>query len=165
MTIIFLLAYGWGLIQLFLISTPARTVRWRTLLAAFLAGVYLTPLAAVFLEQIWIRHLGAQSSQWFLDLSFHTKQAAYTVSPFIEELVKLFPLLLILCWSRVRERMGITDIVLLGAALGAGFGFAENTPRIVHQAEKLTWWRMPAEESGWFPWVWAQNQFQGCCAF
>jgi len=140
MTIIFLLVYFWGLLQLFLISTSTRTVRWRTLVASFLSGLYLSPMVAILLEQIWIRRLAAQSSDWFLGLSFHTQQAAYTVSPFIEELSKLLPLIIILCWKRVRDRLGVTDILLIGAALGAGFGFAEITPRIVHLAENITWW-------------------------
>ena len=139
MTIIFLLVYYWSLFQLYLVSIPTRTIRWRMVVVSFLSGVYFTPLAAVLLEQIWIQRVIAQSSDWTVSL-FSTQQAAYTVSPFIEELIKLLPLILILCWKKVRDRLGVTDILLIGAALGAGFGFAEITPRIVHLAENLTWW-------------------------
>ena len=136
MTIYILLAYFWGLTQLFILATPTRTIRVRGLVIAFLSGMYVPPFVALVLEQIWIRTNKNLTNTWIVDV---THQASYTISPFIEELAKLMPLFLILCWARVRERIGITDIVILGAAMGSGFGFSEITPRIVHLAANSYW--------------------------
>ncbi|MFE7166316.1 hypothetical protein [Streptomyces sp. NPDC057616] len=54
---------------------------------------------------------------------------SYTVAPWVEELIKLAPLLLAGLSLKIRRQWGLTDFVLLGAALGAGLGLLEAVLR------------------------------------
>ena len=56
--------------------------------------------------------------------------AGYTLDPVIEELVKLAPLVLV-WWlvPRVRRQWGYTDVLLVAAGVGSGFGLAEQLLR------------------------------------
>jgi hypothetical protein len=52
--------------------------------------------------------------------------ASYTVDPFVEEVAKVAPLLLLaVVAARGRRQRGLSDYLLLGAATGAGFALAE----------------------------------------
>jgi hypothetical protein len=60
--------------------------------------------------------------------------SSYTVDPFVEEVAKVLPLL-VLAWSaRARLQRGLNDHVLLGAATGAGFGLLEALMRFGSRA-------------------------------
>jgi hypothetical protein len=117
-------AHVWGVLQVIALGSLSRTVRIRTALAALAAGLYACAAAAVLLEFAWIK-----PATWITGapLSSIVQTASYTVDPFIEELVKLTPLMLLLLAVRVvRRQWSITDCVIVGAALGSGFGLAEE---------------------------------------
>lgn len=73
------------------------------------------------------------------------RTAGYTVDPVIEELVKLAPLLLMAWNVRIRRQWGLTDHVVLGAALGAGFGLLEAVARYGLDAARA----IPHPAGGW----------------
>jgi hypothetical protein len=56
--------------------------------------------------------------------------AAWTWDPFIEEVVKVLPLVVVAWrWPRARRQLGWVDHAVLGAALGAGFALFEAVAR------------------------------------
>jgi hypothetical protein len=73
------------------------------------------------------------------------RQASYTIDPALEELVKLVPLLLIGINVRSRLQHGLTDYVVLGAGLGAGFGLLEAVARFGMKADQA----IPITGGGW----------------
>jgi RsiW-degrading membrane proteinase PrsW (M82 family) len=120
------LAAVWGLFQLAVLGSPTRSVRAGTLLLALGAGLYGCGVLAVGLQFAWTRLFAAATG---VRLHEVVRVAAYTVDPYVEEIVKVLPLLL-LAWSvRARWQRGLTDHVLLGAATGAGFGLLEALVR------------------------------------
>lgn len=52
--------------------------------------------------------------------------ASYSYDPAIEEICKIVPLLALGAIPRLRRSLGLADMVILAAALGAGFAFAET---------------------------------------
>jgi len=127
-------AHLWGVIQLIVLGSLARTIRVRTVLAALMAGLYACAPAAALLQISWTR-----SAAWMTGGSTHhmVGMAAYTIGPFIEELVKVLPVSVLLMIPTIRRQWSITDCVLAGAAAGSGFGLAENLYRFgasPHQA-------------------------------
>ncbi|HEX8861099.1 MAG TPA: PrsW family glutamic-type intramembrane protease, partial [Actinomycetes bacterium] len=137
----------YGVAQLALLGWVARVVRLRVLLLAVLAGTYAAAPAALLLEAGWTRAVAALSGQSLVEVG---ARASWTVDPLIEECAKLAPLLLL--WLLVRSprrQWGATDLVLAGAALGAGFGLAEqllrfaaHTGQAIHLA--TGGWAIPA---------------------
>src|SRR5262245_9158458 len=122
-----LLAQLYGVVQLALLGWAARTVRLRVLIAGFVAGVYVAAPLAVLLETGWTRTFAAVAG---VPLFRVTSIAAYTLDPFIEEAMKVTPLLLVWLLARsVRRQWGLTDFVLVAAAAGAGFGLTEQLLR------------------------------------
>ena len=90
MTLLFLFAHIWGIFQLFIVTSPSRTVRLRTLIVAFLSGTFISFPIAFLLGKIYIGALTARSAPLTIDPVF---QASITGAPFIEEIAKLIPLL------------------------------------------------------------------------
>jgi RsiW-degrading membrane proteinase PrsW (M82 family) len=115
----------YGVAQLFLLAWPTRTVRLPTALLAVAVGVYACGALTVVLE---LASAHTVSNLTGLSLADAAKQASYTVDLVVEELVKVAPLLLIGINVRSRLQHGLTDYVILGAALGAGFGLLEAPP-------------------------------------
>ncbi|HEX8930517.1 MAG TPA: PrsW family glutamic-type intramembrane protease [Actinomycetota bacterium] len=147
MILLMVLTQLYGVAQLALVGWVARVVRLRVLLLAALAGTYAAAPAALLLEAGWTRAVAALSGQSLVEASV---RASWTVDPLIEECAKLAPLLLL--WLLVRSprrQWGGTDLVLAGAALGAGFGLAEQLLRFAAHAGQAVHldaggWAIPA---------------------
>jgi hypothetical protein len=116
----------WGVLQLAVLGSATRSVRAGTLLLAVGAGLYGCGVAAVTVQYAWTRLAAAVSGEPLYEV---VRGAAYTVDPFVEETVKVVPLLVLAAHARTRRQRGLTDHVLLGAAVGAGFGLLEALVR------------------------------------
>src|SRR3954462_7607067 len=119
-------AQVWGVIQLIVLGTLARTVRVRTVLAAMAVGLYAIGPLTVILQLSWIRVAAMIVGKSVSDM---TGVASYTVDPFIEEALKLLPLVLLMLIPTVRRQWSLTDCVLIAAAVGSGYGLAEHLYR------------------------------------
>ena len=120
-------AHVWGVLQLIVLGSFARTVRIRTVLMAMAAGFYACAAVAVVLEFAWTR-----LAAWITGMPLRevVQTASFTADPFIEELVKVLPLaVLLLLVHVIRLQWSITDCALVGGALGSGFGLAEDLYR------------------------------------
>jgi hypothetical protein len=147
MILLMVLTQLYGVTQLALLGWAARVVRLRVLLLAALAGTYAAAPAALLLEAGWTRAVAALSGQSLVEAA---ARASWTVDPLIEECAKLAPLLLL--WLLVRSprrQWAGADLVLAGAALGAGFGLAEQLLRFAAHAGQAVHlgtggWAIPA---------------------
>jgi hypothetical protein len=146
MVLFMVFAELYGAFQLLALASVSRTIRWRTMLAAFIVGFSACALMTLGMEAGW--------GKLFATLSGHSLSStkaidAYTSDPFIEEICKALPLLLLLAIGRVRRQLGLADTLLIGAALGCGFGFIENALRFTHSPSAATWvadggyWQIP----------------------
>ncbi|MER6068303.1 PrsW family intramembrane metalloprotease [Streptomyces sp. NPDC001817] len=116
----------WGVLQLFAVSWPTRSVRLLTVLMALAVGVYGCGVATALVELTYTRLYAHQSGQSLVTVVDTT---SYTVAPWVEELIKVSPLLLVGLSLKVRRQWGLTDFTVLGAALGGGFGLLEAVLR------------------------------------
>jgi RsiW-degrading membrane proteinase PrsW (M82 family) len=137
------LAQLYGALQMLMLSSFSRTVRWRTVLAAFIAGSAASTFIALLLQLGSTRLLHTMAHRPLFSM---TTLASYTTDPFIEEVCKVLPLVLALLVSRVRRQLGIADTVTIGAALGSGFGLTENILRFSHGGIAAT---LSASEGYW----------------
>ncbi|WP_162003871.1 PrsW family glutamic-type intramembrane protease [Streptomyces antimycoticus] len=128
--------------QLLVLSSPIRSVRMSTVLLTIAVGVYGAGVGAALLELAYTRGVAEASGESLTEV---VKTASYAVDPVIEELMKLAPLLLVAWNIRVRRQWGLTDYVVLGAALGAGFGLLEAVARYALDADRAI--QLPA--GGW----------------
>lgn len=146
MIIAIVFAELWGVIQLIVLGSFARTVRVRTVLMAVAVGLYACAPLAVLMETSWI-HVAA----WLTGTPAYqlVKIASYTADPFVEEVVKVLPVVVLLTIPAIRRQLSITDCVLLGAAGGAGFGLAEELYRFGADSPSALWnatfggWMLP----------------------
>ncbi|WP_227026170.1 PrsW family glutamic-type intramembrane protease [Streptomyces fodineus] len=116
----------WGVLQLFAVSWPTRSVRLSTVLLALAVGMYGCGVATALVELAYTRIYADQSGQPLVTV---VNTTSYTVAPWVEELIKAAPLLLAGLSVKVRRQWGLTDFVVLGAALGGGFGLLEAVLR------------------------------------
>ncbi|SDM69584.1 Protease prsW family protein [Streptomyces sp. cf386] len=123
----------WGVLQLFAISWPTRSVRLSTVLLALAVGAYGCGTATVLVQLAYTRLYAEQSGQSLVTV---VNTTGYTVAPWVEELLKVSPLLLAGLSLRVRRQWGLTDFVVVGAALGAGFGLLEAVLRFGLDADR-----------------------------
>lgn len=145
MVLLMLTATVYGIVQLLVLASPTRTVRLPTALLAIAVGIYACGALVLVLELAVAQILAAGSD---LELSDAVRQASYTIDPALEELVKIVPLLLIGINVRSRLQHGLTDYVVLGAGLGAGFGLLEAVTRFGLEADQA----IPITGGGWiFP--------------
>ena len=119
-------AHLWGVIQLLVLGSLARTVRVRTVLAAMAVGLYFIGPLTVFLQLAWIQLAASLTGTPIADMR---AIASYTVDPFLEEALKLLPLAMLMLLPTVRRQWSLTDCVLIAAATGSGYGLAENLYR------------------------------------
>ena len=93
-----------------LITLFTRSVSGLHLGACFGFGLGWAPLLSVFL----IRTPSRQQVDWLI--------------PFVEEFLKISPLLILLFWprSRLRRSGGLSDFIVLGGAFGAAFTLMED---------------------------------------
>jgi RsiW-degrading membrane proteinase PrsW (M82 family) len=126
MIIALVFAYVWGVVQLIVLGSLARTVRVRTVVAALAVGIYACAPLAVFLQVAWSR-----PAAWLSGASLYTvgSVASYTLDPLIEEVLKVLPVVGLLLLATIRRQWSLTDCVLIGAAVGSGFGLAESLYR------------------------------------
>ncbi|MGW4537651.1 RNase A-like domain-containing protein [Streptomyces chartreusis] len=123
----------WGVLQLFAISWPTRSVRLSTVLLALAVGVYGCGVATALVQLAYTRIHAEQSGRSLVSV---VNTTGYTVAPWVEELLKVTPLLLAGLSPRVRRQWGLTDFVVVGAALGAGFGLLEAVLRFGLAADR-----------------------------
>jgi RsiW-degrading membrane proteinase PrsW (M82 family) len=119
-------AQFWGVIQIFVLASLSRTVRLRTVITAMAVGLYAIAPVAVILQKSWI---GVAASLTGKSMAEMTGIASYTVDPFIEEALKLLPLVLLMLIPAIRRQWSLTDCLLIAGALGSGFGLAEHLYR------------------------------------
>ncbi|AGP58305.1 hypothetical protein M271_34465 [Streptomyces rapamycinicus NRRL 5491] len=123
----------YGVVQLLVLASPTRSVRVSTVLLAIAVGVYGCGVVTALLELAYTRSAADLTGE---PLAKVVEVAGYTVDPVIEELIKLAPLLLVAWNVRIRRQWGMTDYVVLGAALGAGFGLLEAVARFGLDADR-----------------------------
>ncbi|MEU0171343.1 PrsW family glutamic-type intramembrane protease [Streptomyces iakyrus] len=131
----------WGVLQLFAVSWPTRSVRLSTVLLALAVGVYGCGVATALVQLAYTRIYAEQSGQSLVTV---VNTTSYMVAPWVEELIKVLPLLLVGLSLRVRRQWGLTDFVVVGAALGAGFGLLEGVLRFSLDADRAI-----ARGEGW----------------
>ncbi|MFJ2194718.1 PrsW family glutamic-type intramembrane protease [Streptomyces violaceusniger] len=142
MALLMVAASVYGVAQLLALSSPTRSVRVSTVLLGIAVGVYGCGVAAALLELAYTRGVAEATGESLADV---VKTASYAVDPVIEELMKLAPLLLVAWNVRIRRQWGLTDYVVLGAALGAGFGLLEAVARYGLDADRA----IPHPGGGW----------------
>lgn len=123
----------WGVLQLFMLSSLTRSLRLSTVLRAFAVGVYGCGVLAALVELAYTRMMADQSGRALAEV---VKTTSYTVAPWVEELIKVAPLVLIGLHVKVRRQWGVADFTVLGAALGAGFGLLESVLRYSLDAKR-----------------------------
>lgn len=102
----------------------SKTLGWSHTARFFVIGAWVTaPLSALI---VWSVHsLGEGEAETTL----HDEWSSAVFGPFVEETVKLLPLLLLLFLSRRVRSFSLTDFLLVGAATGTGFDFLEEVVR------------------------------------
>ncbi|MFG2328677.1 PrsW family glutamic-type intramembrane protease [Streptomyces sp. NPDC048604] len=118
---------------MFALSWPTRTVRLSTVLLAVVVGVYGCGAATALIQLAYTRLYANASGQSLMQVAETT---SYTVGPWVEELVKASPLLLAGLALKVRRQWALSDFVVLGGALGAGFGLLESLLRYGLDADR-----------------------------
>ena len=146
MIIAIVFAELWGVIQLIVLGSFARTVRVRTVFMAVAVGLYACAPLSVAMEASWI-----YAASWLTGTPAYQlmKIAAYTADPFVEEAVKVLPVVVLLTVPAIRRQWSITDCVLVSAATGAGFDLAEALYRHGAVSSSAVWntsfggWMLP----------------------
>ncbi|MER5444871.1 PrsW family glutamic-type intramembrane protease [Streptomyces sp. NPDC002764] len=133
MTLVMTVAAVWGVLQLFAVSWPTRSVRLSTVLSAFAVGVYGCGVVTALVELAYTRLYADRTGRSLVAV---VNTTGYTVAPWVEELIKVSPLLLAGLSVKVRRQWGLTDFVVLGAALGGGFGLLEGVLRYGLDADR-----------------------------
>lgn len=113
--------------QLAVIGSWGRSLRISTLLQGITVGFLVCGFVTVALQFGWTRIAAALTS---IPVSDVQRFAAWTFDPFLEEILKVAPLLLLALWRpRIQKQLGYTDHLLYGAALGMGFELLESALR------------------------------------
>ena len=141
MTVLMMAAAMYGVVQLFVLSYPTRSVRLATVLLALVVGVYVCGTAVALLELTYTRTIADQTGESLIEV---VNTTSYTTAPWVEELVKASPLLLVGLHAKVRRQWGLADFTVLGAGLGAGFGLLESLLRYSLDADRAF-----ARHGGW----------------
>lgn len=117
------------LVPLLLLGSLTRTVSLRILSALFLTGAFL--MGVMLVVGIVLEPLGDAASGW--------------VGPALEEVLKLAPVVYLLWRWRGRKTwsLGATDVLLMAAFSGAGFGLVEDA----HIRAKFGW----PDQIDWLP--------------
>jgi len=103
---------------LLVLTTFNRTMPLRWVLSCFILGATAVPLLTLLISKPFGSLLDVDS------VAFYS-----VIVPILEETLKVVPLLILLLLPRWRYRWtaGASDLLILGAALGAGLGFYEDT--------------------------------------
>lgn len=124
MLLFVLLACLTSAFQVFALASGARAISWRPWLLAFVAGMSASFVLALAAETAVLMLRAADSPRGAVQSAI--RAASYGYDPAIEELCKVAPLLALAAIPRLRRALGLTDMVVLAATLGAGFAFAET---------------------------------------
>jgi hypothetical protein len=130
----------YGVLQLALPSWPVRASWLSAALLAFVADAYGSGVLVLLVTLAWWRvavEAGGVPGEVAETVSKH-------VVPVVEELAKVAPLLLAGWVAGMRRQWGLTDFVVLGAAVGAGFGLVETLMNNPPDPSSLT-----ATDNGW----------------
>ncbi|WP_161606299.1 PrsW family glutamic-type intramembrane protease [Microlunatus speluncae] len=129
-----IIAACYGVLQLAALGSVTRSIRVTTLLLAAMAGAYGCGMLALIGEIGYTRMVAMITGDQLYDV---IRTASHTVDPFIEELVKVLPLILIAWLARqLRQQWGVTDYLLVGAAIGTGFAWMEAMLRFAGDASR-----------------------------
>lgn len=143
MALFMTVAAVWGAVQVAGLAWFAgRSIGLGTTLLGVVLGAYGCGVAAVVLQFTYTRTAAAVTGD---DLFEVVRFASYTVDPFIEEVVKILPLLVLGLVLRQRRQWGLTDFVVLGAAIGSGFGLLEAVLRFGHRPDQVV-----GTDGGWY---------------
>ena len=113
--------------QLAVVGSWGRSLRISTLLQGITVGFLVCGFVTVALQFAWTRIAAALTSIPVADIQ---RFASWTVDPFLEEILKVAPLILLALWRpRIQKQLGYTDHLLYGAALGMGFELLEAALR------------------------------------
>jgi RsiW-degrading membrane proteinase PrsW (M82 family) len=109
--------YGWTIALLFVVFARTRTIGWRALVGAALAGFFGVASLAVLIGKPLVARLGERSP--FVMLVF---------APVTEVLLELMPVALVLLLSvrSRRWRLSVGDAVLFGVTVASGFAIYEH---------------------------------------
>ncbi|MFJ5557351.1 PrsW family glutamic-type intramembrane protease [Streptomyces sp. NPDC093250] len=132
----------YGVAQLFALSWPTRSVRMPTALLMIAVGVFACGTTVALLELAYTRVIADETGRSLVRV---VNSTSHTVAPWVEELVKAAPLIVVGLYVKVRRQWGLTDFVVLGAALGAGFGLLESMLRYSLDAKRA----LARPEGGW----------------
>ncbi len=135
LALLMIFAAVWGVIQLTVLGSFTRTVQARVVLGSIAVGFYACAIVAVGLQWGFTR---LAASLFDVDVNDVVASAGFTVDPFIEEFIKIAPLLIAGFWFRSKQQWGVTDFVLVGSAFGAGFGLFEAFARYGQFLSKFT---------------------------
>ena len=103
--------------QLYLVCRN-KTVSIKELVQTFAVGATAAVLGNFLIQGIVVRFIGSHIT-------------VYTVGPVAEELIKISFVVFLLFKTRLGKTTSIEDGLLLGAAVGAGYGFTEDAVRAV----------------------------------
>ncbi len=132
MVVLMIIAACYGVLQLAALGSVTRSIRISTLLLAAMAGAYGCGMLALLGEIGYTRVIAMITGDQLYEV---IRTASHTVDPFIEELVKVLPLILIAWLARQLHRQwGVTDYLLVGAAIGTGFAWMEAMLRFAGDA-------------------------------
>jgi RsiW-degrading membrane proteinase PrsW (M82 family) len=121
--VLMVFATCYGVMQLAVLGSAARSVRLSTLLLATATGCYACGLVALIGEIGYTRTVAASTGDPLYQV---VTRASYTIDPVIEEIAKVIPLIVMaVLIRRFGRQWGLTDFLLVGAAVGAGFAFLE----------------------------------------
>jgi RsiW-degrading membrane proteinase PrsW (M82 family) len=123
-------------VQLIVLGSFARVAGTRIVLSAIAVGLFACAPLAVLLQTVWIRTAASATGVYIGSV---VRTASYTVDPFMEEILKLLPLLMLLRMPAVRRQWSVTDCVLIAAATGSGFGLAESLYRLGSAPDQANW--------------------------
>jgi PrsW family intramembrane metalloprotease len=116
----------WGVLQLCVLTSTTRASRAGTALLALGTGLYFCGPVSVALQLVYTRSRAAVTGDPLYEV---VQVASWTVDPVIEEAIKVLPLVLVAWHVRTRLQWGLSDYLVIGAGLGAGFGLLEALMR------------------------------------
>ena len=123
-----------------------KTVSLKELVQVFLVGSTAAIFANFLVQGIAVRFIGSDT-------------VLYTIGPVSEEVIKIAFVFFLLFFTRLGTSVSIEDGILLGAAAGAGYGFAEDSVRVfglglAQMSEYFpayTWSGLPSVLTHWLP--------------
>lgn len=105
------------LAQLYIVCRN-KTASLKELVQVFLVGATGSVLANFLVQGIAVRFIGSDT-------------VFYTLGPISEEVIKIAFVFFLLFFTKMGSSISIEDGILLGAAAGAGYGFAEDSVRAI----------------------------------